>query len=133
MGEINYKGIFRLLLIYVLTGIAVGLFLYFVIPNHYFSWYPAIPVFFTVFGIIMHEALGHFRKINPKMMVIAYLILRGVKLIITILGVLIYNLNVDIQNYDFSVVTVSFYFFYLILETYLYIKFEQSIKNETKN
>jgi len=134
MGKVNNRFIIMLLLTYVLSGIAGGLFLYYVLPEHYFGWYPVIPSYFTVLGVILYLSLIYYKKKDHLRMINVYMMMRGIKLLLTILSVLMYDMFVDESDYDFSIVTVFFYLYYLFIETYFYIKFEiSSKKNGAKN
>lgn len=114
-----------LLIFYVVVGIGVGFILYYIYPDHYFDWYPFIPGYYTVLGVILYSSLMVYKKKNPKKMINAYMMMRGIKFILTTATILIYNLTMDEYIYEFSITTVGFYFFYLFIETYIYIKFEK--------
>lgn len=114
-----------MLIFYVVVGIGVGLCLYYLYPVYYFEWYPFIPGYYTVLGVILYSSLMFYKKNNPKKMVNAYMMMRGIKFLLTTATILIYDLTMDEYTYEFSITTVGFYFFYLFIETYIYIKFEK--------
>lgn len=132
MKNLNHKFITILLIGYMAFGIAVGMTLYHFFPDLYFSWYPVIPSYYSIIAIILYGLLRHFREKNPKKMIHAYMMMRGIKLFLTILIVLLYNLYIDEKEEEFTIVISALYLFYLVLETYLYAKFELSIKNAKK-
>ena len=133
MENLNHKYLKILLIGYVAFGIVVGLILYYFIPEHYFSWYPVIPSYYSIIAVILYISLCHFREKNPSRMIYAYMMMRGIKLLLTILCVLLYNLYIDEKDNEFTIIISVFYFLYLAIETYLYFKFELSIKNEKKS
>ncbi|MCK9629108.1 MAG: hypothetical protein M0R37_11020 [Bacteroidales bacterium] len=133
MENLNHKYLKILLIGYVAFGIVVGLILYYFIPEHYFSWYPVIPSYYSIIAVILYISLRHFREKNPSRMIHAYMMMRGIKLLLTILCVLLYNLYIDEKDDEFTIIISVFYFLYLAIETYLYFKFELSIKNEKKS
>ncbi|MDD3035182.1 MAG: hypothetical protein PHT25_11380 [Bacteroidales bacterium] len=133
MGVLNKRFLKILLIAYVAFGVLVGFILYYLLPEHYFGWYPIIPSYFSIIAVFLYGALLHFREKNPTKMIQAYMMMRGIKLLVTILLVLLYNLFIDKNDEEFTIVISLFYFFYLVIETYFYVKFELSIKNDKKS
>lgn len=133
MGALNHRFLKILLIVYVAFGILVGFILYYLLPQHYFNWYPVIPSYYAVIAVVLYVSLRHFREKNPTKMIQAYMMMRGIKLLVTILFVLLYNLYIDKKDEEFTIVISLFYFFYLVIETYFYVKFELSIKNDKKS
>ena len=132
MGVLNHRFLKTLLIVYVAFGIIVGLILYYLLPQHYFNWYPVIPSYYSIIAVFLYGSLKHFREKNPQKMINAYMMMRGIKLLLTILCVLLYNLYIDEKDEEFTIVISAFYLFYLVIETYLYAKFEISLKNDKK-
>lgn len=133
MGVLNKRFLKILLIVYVAFGIIVGLILYYLLPQHYFGWYPVIPSYYSIIAVFLYGSLLHFREKNPTKMIQAYMMMRGIKLLVTILCVLLYNLYIDEKDEEFTIVISLFYFFYLVIETYFYVKFELSAKNDKKS
>lgn len=133
MEKLNHKYLKILLIGYLALGIVVGLILYYFLPEHYFDWYPVIPAYYTIIAVFLYTSLRHFREKSPTKMINAYMMMRGIKLMVTILCVLLYNLYIDEKDQEFSIVVSLFYFIYLVIETYLYVKFELSLKNDKKD
>ena len=125
MKKVKKRLMRTLLFFYVLVGIAVGLVLYKFFPNHYFNLYPAIPGYYTILGFILFRSLLICQRKCPAKMINIYMMLRGIKFLITILTVLLYNVFSDEFVYEFSITTVGFYFFYMFIETFIFIKFEK--------
>ncbi len=123
--KIHWKLVFVLLFFYIMAGLIVGLILSESFPDYYFSWYPVIPGYFTIMGFVLFRAMILCRKHNPKKIINVYMMMRGIKLIITLVSVLLYTLYVGVNTFGFAMVTLAFYFFYLIIETYIFIKFEK--------
>ncbi len=114
-----------LLIFYVVVGIGVGLGLYYFYPDYYFEWYPFIPGYYTVLGVVLYSSLIFYKRKNPKKMINVYMMMRGIKFLLTTTTILIYDLTMYEYIFEFSITTVGFYFFYLFIETYIYIKFEK--------
>ena len=125
MNKFILKLIISLLLFYPVVGIAVGLVLYEYFPMHYFSLYPVIPSYFSILGTILFCALLYYRKNKPEKIVNVYMIMRGVKFLLTIGTILLFVTIYEDFEYEFSITTVGFYFFYIFIETYLFTQFER--------
>ena len=125
MNKFILKLIISLLLFYPVVGFAVGYVLYEYFPMHYFSLYPVIPGYFSVLGAILFCALLYYRKKNPEKIDNVYMIMRGVKFLLTIGTILLFVTIYEDFEYEFSITTVGFYFFYIFIETYLFTQFER--------
>lgn len=125
MNKFILKLIISLLLFYPVVGFAVGYVLYEYFPMHYFSLYPVIPSYFSILGTILFCALLYYRKNKPEKIVNVYMIMRGVKFLLTIGTILLFVTIYEDFEYEFSITTVGFYFFYIFIETYLFTQFER--------
>jgi len=119
------KLMLAVLLLYVVAGASAGIVLYKFLPQYYFPLFPIIPGYFTLLGFIMLWILIFTNNSSPTKVVNVYMMMRTVKLIITAGFILVYNMVVEDYRYPFTLITVVFYFFYLFVETYLFIKFEK--------
>jgi len=104
---------------------AMGFVLYEYFPMHYFPIYPVIPSYFTILGVILFLTLLYYRKNNPEKIINGYMMVRGFKFLLTVGAVLLFVTMSDNYEYEFSITTVGFYFFYLFIETYIFTKFEK--------
>ncbi|MCK9304406.1 MAG: hypothetical protein PHP30_03225 [Bacteroidales bacterium] len=121
----KYTLVIVILSLYISTGIIVGVVLREFLPQYYFPVYPIIPAYFTLLGFVMLWILLFTKGSSPAKVVNTYMMMRTVKLIITIGFILAYNMVTDDHRYPFTLITVAFYFFFLFVETYLFIKFEK--------
>lgn len=129
----HWKLIFILLFFYVLAGLIVGLILHSYSPQYYFSWYPVIPGYFTLMGFVLFRSMIVCRRRNPKKIITVYMMMRGIKLLLTLASLVLYSLLIGDKTFEFTMATLGFYFFYLIIETYIFIKFEKErITHEPK-
>jgi hypothetical protein len=125
MNKFILKLIISLLLFYPVVGFAVGYVLYEYFPIHYFSLYPVIPGYFSVLGAILLFTLIYYRKNNPQKITKVYMIMRGGKFLLTI-GIILFFVTIyEDFEYEFSITATGFYFFYIIIETYLFTQFER--------
>lgn len=123
-----------LLIFYVIVGVAVGLVLYYFFPDNYFALYPVIPSYYTLLGVILYSSLIVCQRKKPEKLINVYMMMRGLKFLITVVTILLYDIFYDEFTYEFSITTIGFYFFYLFIETIIFIKFEKErIGNEKKN
>jgi hypothetical protein len=125
MNKFVLKLIISLLIFYPAVGIAAGFVIYEYFPVHYFSLYPIIPSYFTILGVILFITLLYFRKNNPEKIINAYMMIRGFKFLLTVGAILLFVTLSDNYEYEFSITTVGFYFFYLFIETFIFTKFEK--------
>lgn len=112
----------------ILVGVLVGCILYYGFPAAYFPWYPSIPIYFTILGIIMSSIMFSRSKDEPKKIVHIYMTMRVVKLLITLGSILLYVWLIGEQNLTFCITTLGFYFLYLFIETYFFYRFEKMVK-----
>ncbi len=128
--RLRKRVIVAILGINILVGVIVGCVLYYGFPNVYFSWYPSIPIYFTMLGIVMSSIMFRHSKDQPKKIIHVYMTMRVVKLLITLGSILLYTWLVGEQKLMFSIITIGFYFLYLFIETYFFYRFEKMVKQE---
>ena len=126
--RLRKRVIVTILGINILVGVVVGCILYYGFPDSYFAWYPSIPIYFTVLGIIMSSIMFSRSKDEPKKIVHVYMTMRVVKLLITLGSILLYVWLVGEQKLLFCMTTLGFYFLYLFIETYFFYRFEKMVK-----
>jgi len=130
--------IFKLLLlitaIYLAVTLVIGIFIYYIWPENYFSWFPAIPVFFWVMGVGLAFSLELTHTEKPDSVTMTYMIARGVKLILTAIFIGGYAFIVHTNLKQFGLTTLVFYMTFLILETYMFYLYEKRrTKRKRKN
>ncbi|OFY38784.1 MAG: hypothetical protein A2X18_08925 [Bacteroidetes bacterium GWF2_40_14] len=134
MHKVKRDMLVSLLFFYVIVGIVVGVVLYYFYPDKYFVLYPVIPGYFTLLGIALNWSLIFYKRKDPKKLINVYMMLRGLKFLITVSAILLYSIFGNDLTNEFSITTIGFYFFYLFIETILFLKFEKErIRDEKKN
>ena len=103
------------------------------LPMHYFKWYPVIPGFFYIMGLIFVTVVTRDYKENQRKLVNLYMIIKLCKVTAALLFVGIYYLAERVQMRDFIVVFMGFYLIYLGVETYFFYLTEENIKNKLTN
>ncbi len=121
----KYRLVFIIMLLYAGVGIIVGILLKKFFPQYYFPLYPIIPSYFTLLGFVMLWVLLFSKGSSPTKVVNTYMMMRTIKLLITAGFILVYNMSTEDYRYPFTLITMAFYFFFLFVETSLYIKFEK--------
>ena len=117
---------YTLLMLFVrwTIGPAIALWL----PEHYFEWYPFIPVFFYIFGwftIYMFEAC---RMYAPQKMQLVYLGTKGIKMFFSLMILLIYAMKVEEKKMEFFLTFFTFYIISLMFESWFFFRYERGQK-----
>lgn len=121
--------IMLLTLFTIICGGVGMLILHFNLPEHYFKWFPYIPIFFYVMGIASIYAFDSCRSHAPNKTGLLYMALKVVKLILSVVLLLVYCIIVKEHEKDFILSFVAYYLSYLIFETWFFFSYE---KKKTK-
>jgi hypothetical protein len=126
----SYIGmIVPMLVTMAVAGVAGWLLLRYALPQYYFPLYPAIPAYFMVLGLVMSIIMWYYSKqLSGRKIVNVYMMMRGVKLLLTLGGILLYYIVIKEQMMEFGLTVAIFYLVYLFVETYLYYRFEKRSK-----
>ena len=66
------------------VGIALGGLLYTIWPEHYFTWYPSIPIFYWLTAVAMTYFLDRVKKRNGDVTVTTFMVVRFCKFTLAI-------------------------------------------------
>ena len=119
-------------LLMVVAGWTIGPAIATWLPEHYFEWYPFIPVFFYIFGwftIYMFEAC---RRYAPQKMQLVYLSTKGIKMFFSLIILLIYAVKVEEKKVEFFLTFFAFYIISLIFESWFFFRYEREHKGKEK-
>ncbi len=105
-----------MLAILAAAGLAGFALLRYGLPQYYFGWYPAIPVFFAVTGLLLLVWAVRARRENPGRFTITYLGMRSLKLVLTIIAILLYFGFVREQMMPFAITAFVFYEISFVVE-----------------
>ena len=133
MGKLKIKLNTILTIVFLAGGFGVWWLLKSVLPQSYFAWYPVIPGFFYIMGLVFVSVITHDYKENQRKMVNLYMIIKLCKVAASLVFGGIYLIFVKTQLRDFSVVFIGFYLLYLGIETYFFYLTEENIKNRHVN
>ena len=120
-------------ILFLLLGVGVNMGLKELFLEHYFAFYPAIPLFFYLLSIIFISIITNSEKKDPRKLTNLYMLLKYSKILFSLLFCGFYFLFSKVQIRDFSVIFAGFYFVYLALETYIFYCTEKEIKKNTLN
>ena len=101
-------------------------------PDHYFSWYPVIPVYFFLFSVLILILYTIFRKYEEKVVAL-YIGTRMMKLFISIILLILYAVLVKLQIKDVLIVFSINYIIYMLFESYFFFFLERSMVAKNKN
>lgn len=108
----------------LVAGVA-WLLLTFVWPEAYFAAFPVIPLFFWLVGLAIAVSLEATHTEKPDAVTMTYMMVRGIKLLLTALFVGIYAWFVHTDMKQFGLTTLSFYMVFLVVESYVFYLYEK--------
>ena len=132
-GWLKFKLMGLITFINVAIGVTLGGLLYTIWPDHYFKWYPSIPIFYWVMAIAMTYILDRKKKKNGDVRITAFMVVRFCKFTLAVVFLWLYAALVRENLRMFGFTLMLFYFIYLGLETYTVYLFEKKrMKREKK-
>lgn len=115
-------------LLMLVAGWTIGPAIALWMPQHYFEWYPFIPVFFYIFGwftICMFEAC---RRYAPQKMHLVYIGTKSIKMLFSLIVLLIYAVKVEEKKIEFFLTFLAFYIISLVFESCFFLRYEHDKK-----
>ena len=132
-GWLKFKLMGLITFINVAIGVTLGGLLYTIWPDHYFKWYPSIPMFYWVMAIAMTYILDRKKIKNGDVTITAFMVVRFCKFTLAVVFLWLYAALVRENLRMFGFTLMLFYFIYLGLETYTVYLFEKKrMKREKK-
>ncbi len=132
-GWLKFKLMGLITFINVAIGVTLGGLLYTIWPDHYFKWYPSIPIFYWVMAIAMTYILDRKKKKNGDGTITPFMVVRFCKFTLAVVFLWLYAALVRENLRMFGFTLMLFYFIYLGLETYTVYLFEKKrMKREKK-
>lgn len=111
----------------ILTGIVAVVYHLF-IPERYFLWFPAIPVFFYLFGLFYIYMFAFNYRLGLDKIAMTYLVCKSLKFILSALTLIFYGFVIGHEVVAFFVTFMFFFFAFLIFETRFFLRFEAKLK-----
>ena len=112
----------------LVAGWSIGSTMAIGMPEHYFGWYPFIPVFFYIFGWFDISMFAACRRLAPQKMQIVYLGTKAIKMLFSLMVLLIYAIKVDEKKGEFFLTFFAFYLISLVFESWFFYRYESGNK-----
>ena len=109
----------------LVSGWTIGPVLATWFPEHYFEWYPFIPVFFYIFGYFDISIFETCRRYAPQKMQLAYLGTKAIKMLFSLMVLLIYAVKVEEKKVEFFLTFFVFYLISLAFESWFFYRYER--------
>ena len=117
------KDVILVTIISIAVGLIGFLILFFLLPGKYFKSYPLIHLFFYGYALISGYKVKRAESDLKKTKTIkVFFINRSIKIVLAILIMFAYILTYKETAKTFSIVFVSFYFLFLIYDTWFFSK-----------
>lgn len=111
-------------------GVLVGAFIRFVLPSHYFAWYPVIPIFFYVFEWFYIYMFDACRKYRPENILSVYMSMKAIKMIVSMFILVFYVMYAKVHREDFILTFFLFYLISLTFESIFFYLYEANRKKK---
>lgn len=112
---------------FLLTAM-VGLIFHFVVPEWYFAWFPLVPIFFYLYGLLYIFLFLFSWQLGADKIAMTYLICKVLKLILSALVLIFYGFVIEKDVVAFIAAFVFYYFAFLFFETRFFLRFEAKLK-----
>lgn len=129
---IRKKFLRELTLIGIVLTAFVAVVYHMFIPDRYFLWFPAIPIFFYLIGLFYIAMFSFYYRLGLDKLVMCYLTCKVLKFILSALILIAYALLIRHEVVAFMLTFVFFFFAFLIFETRFFLWFETKLKNSKR-
>lgn len=135
---VKKKFIKELTVIGIVLTTLVAVVYHLFIPDRYFLWFPAIPIFFYLFGLFYIEMFAFNYRVGLERIAMTYLVCKVLKFIVSAMLLMFYGFVIGYEVVAFMLTFIFFYFAFLIFETRFFLLFEAKLKlrkkaNDEKN
>ena len=129
---VKKKFIKELTVIGIVLTTLVAVVYHLFIPDRYFLWFPAIPIFFYLFGLFYIEMFAFNYRVGLERIAMTYLVCKVLKFIISAMLLMFYGFVIGHEVVAFMLTFIFFYFALLIFETRFVLLFEAKLKLRKK-
>lgn len=129
---VKKKFIKELTVIGIVLTTLVAVVYHLFIPDRYFLWFPAIPIFFYLFGLLYIEMFAFNYRVGLERIAMTYLVCKVLKFIISAMLLMFYGFVIGHEVVAFMLTFIFFYFAFLIFETRFFLLFEAKLKLRKK-
>ena len=124
-GRLRMKLMALITFVNVIVGVTLGGLLYTIWPDHYFSWYPSIPLFYWFTAMAMTYFLDSVKRKKGDVTVTTFMVVRFCKFALAIVFLWFYAATIGKSLKAFGFTLMLFYFIYLTIETYTNYMYEK--------
>lgn len=129
---VKKKFVKELTVIGIILTALVAVVYHLFIPDRYFLWFPAIPIFFYLFDLFYIEMFAFNYRQGVQKIAMTYLVCKALKFILSALVLIFYGFVIGHEVVAFMVTFIFFYFAFLIFETRFFLLFEAKLKLRQK-
>lgn len=129
---VKKKFIKELTVIGVVLTTLVAVVYHLFIPDRYFLWFPAIPIFFYLFGLFYIEMFAFNYRVGLERIAMTYLVCKVLKFTVSAMLLMFYGFVIGHEVVAFMLTFIFFYFAFLIFETRFFLLFEAKLKLRKK-
>ena len=122
----------KMTILTLVLSVVIGLVYHLFIPDRYFPWFPAIPVFFYLFGLFYINMFSLAYRLGEDKIVPLFLVCKGTKFMVSILIVSVYFFAVRHEVLPFIATFLVFYVSFLVFETVYFTNIELRLKKKKK-
>lgn len=130
MSKTKRSYVLLTVLLFIIVGMVGGWIYSQAFPQNYFNGYPAIPVYFLMMGIASINILERGRGKSPVRMLQIYMLVRVVRMIVSLLFMVVYCLAVREEALTFMLTFIVYYLIYIIYDSWFFYKLEGNQKKE---
>ena len=132
-GRLRMKLMALITFVNVIVGVTLGGLLYTIWPEHYFCWYPSIPLFYWFTAMAMTYFLDSVKRKQGDVTVTTFMVVRFCKFALAVVFLWLYAVMVGERLKAFGFTLMLFYFIDLAMETYSIYLFEKKRMKREKN
>ncbi len=125
-GRLKIKLFGLITFINVTIGVSLGGLLYTIWPEHYFTWYPSIPLFYWITALAMVYFLDSVKHHKRNMSITIFMVVRMCRFVLACVYLWMYAALVKENLKAFGFTLMLFYFIYLAMETYTNYLYEKN-------
>ncbi len=124
-GKLRLRLFSLITFVNVTVGVSLGGLLYTIWPEHYFTWYPSIPLFYWLTALAMVGFLDSVKRHKRNMSITVFMVVRMCRFVLACIFLWMYAALVGENLKAFGFTLMLFYFIYLAMETYTNYMYEK--------
>ena len=130
--SVKKKFIKELTVIGVVLTTLVAVVYHLFIPDRYFLWFPAIPIFFYLFGLLYIEMFAFNYRVGLERIAMTYLVCKVLKFIVSAMLLMFYGFVIGHEVVAFMLFFFFFFFVFLFFFFCFFFFIEEKLKLRKK-